>query len=198
MTTINLTVLTIRRFAHEHDDLPAFHAGYLVLTVLVAALFNLGAFAVLILAHVSLDIVKYREVHQCNWRRTMEGVFHENVFDVLLLAIGFVFAVYFHHTGGIAGVSGVMRADVTIFRAFGTLIPKVEILQDFLKVTLHLSAYLRFPHSQLGSGWSQGERLCLFFLSACVILLISAPFVQGMDASDFGEIIAREVAPWRF
>jgi len=198
MTTIDFAVCSLRRFAHEHDDLPAFHAGYLVLTVLVAALFNLGAFAVLILAHVSLDIVKYREVHQCDWRRTADGIFHENIFDILLLAVGFVFAVYFHNTAGVAGVSGVIRADETIFRAFGTLIPKVEILQDFLKVMLHLTSYLRFPHAQMGFSWTQGEKLCVFFLSICIILLVSAPFILGMDASDFSHIIAGEAVPWRF
>jgi len=197
MTTIDFAVLSLRRFAHEHDDLPAFHAGYLVLTVLVAALFNLGAFGLLILAHVSLDIVKYREVHQYDWRRTAEGIFHENIVDVLLLAIGFVFAVYFHGTAGVAGVSGVIRADETIVRAFGTLIPKVEIFQDFLKVLLHFTSYLRFTHVQMGYGWTQGEKLCLFFLAACILLILAAPYVLGLNAADFNGIIAREVIPWR-
>ena len=53
----------LRTFAWVHDELPAFHAAYLVLTFLTAALFNFGVFALLIAAHMMLDFVKYREVH---------------------------------------------------------------------------------------------------------------------------------------
>ena len=48
---------SVRHFAHEHDDQPAFHATYLVIAFLTALLFNLGAFGLLIIAHMSLDMV---------------------------------------------------------------------------------------------------------------------------------------------
>ena len=52
------TLASARLFAHRHDELPAFHAAYLVITVLCAALLSLGAFAALIVAHIALDYVK--------------------------------------------------------------------------------------------------------------------------------------------
>ena len=53
----------LRIFAHEHDDIPAFHAAYLVGTFLAAAIFNLGFFLLLIIGHMCLDVVKYRDFH---------------------------------------------------------------------------------------------------------------------------------------
>ena len=93
---------SVRHFAHVHDDLPAFHAGYLVLTILVASLLNLGVFGLLIIAHMALDYVKYREHHGFSWRRTMEGMVRESLVDIALLGVGVVFAVYFHHTVALA------------------------------------------------------------------------------------------------
>lgn len=186
----------LKEFAFMHDDLPAFRAGYLVLTILVAAMFNLGTFGMLILAHASLDIVKYREHHGFNWRRTFEGVWRENLFDAALLSVGYFFAVYFHHTVGIAGVSGLVRADITIIRGIGTLIPKVEIFHDFLHVLGRLWEYFRFPHARLGLPLLTGERLLVFLLAASCILLVIAPSVLGIPNDTYFAVLAEETIPW--
>ncbi|MDD5623734.1 MAG: hypothetical protein PHI23_03420 [Candidatus Peribacteraceae bacterium] len=187
----------LRHFCHEHDDLPAFHAGYLVLTVIVAALLNMGAFAVLILAHMSLDFVKYRDFHGYTWRETLSGIFHENIVDIALLSIGVVFGVYLGHGVGIAGVSGLLRAEGTILEGLGTLIPKVEILHRFLMDVCHLSSYLRSPHPGIGKGWSAAEKFCIFLTVACVILLVFAGPFLAVNGQEFSPHLAEQMLPWR-
>ncbi len=196
MHILSRTPQALKDFVALHDDLPAFRAGYLVLTILVAALFNLGTFAMLIVAHISLDIVKYREHHGFSWRKTVEGIWRENLFDCTLLLIGFVFAVYFHHTVGIAGVSGLMRADITIVRGLGTLVPKAEILNDFLHVLARLWGYFRFPHLRMGLPLQAGERLLVFLFAASCLLLIIAPSVLGMEGTTYLGVLAEEGIPW--
>ena len=189
---------SLRHFAHTHDDLPAFHAAYLVLTFLVAAMLNMGAFAVLIIAHISLDIVKYREVHRYPWRAVFEGAVRESLVDLVLFFVGFTFAVYLHHSlAGIASLSGLARADVTLIRAFATFVPKFEILHHFLKVVSHVRHYLYSIHSRMGHPWSTVEYLCFSFLALSVILLLGAPFLLHLDAQAMEKILLEELIPWR-
>lgn len=196
MHILHRTSHAFKNFASVHDDLPAFKAGYLVLTVITAALFPLGAFFLLIVAHASLDLVKYREHMGLNWAQTGEGILRENLLDITLLGIGFVFAMYFHHTIGIAGVSGVLRADITIIRGLGTLIPKAEILNDFLHVMGRLWTHLHTPHERIGKSWNSGEKLCFFVLTASVILLVTAPTILHIDSQMYFATFMQEMALW--
>lgn len=190
-------LLALRHFAHAHDDLPAFHAGYLVLTVLAAAILNLGAFAVLIAAHVSLDLIKYRELHRLSWMRTLEGTFRENLIDIFLLVVALTFSVYLHHTIGIVALSGVVRADLTVARVAGVFLPKFEILNRFLAMLLHIGEHMRTLHARLSKSLASGEQLLLFLLAATLILLLGSPAILGISASAFFETLARELIPWR-
>ncbi|MBI3336506.1 hypothetical protein HYZ98_02985 [Candidatus Peregrinibacteria bacterium] len=186
----------LRIFAHTHDDLPAFHAGYLVLTFLVAAMFNMGTFALLVIAHMSLDIVKYREVHGYSWKRVIEGTVRESIVEVALLFTGLVFAVYFHHSvAGVAAVSGLMRAEFTVIRALGTIIPKVYILQDVLKIVAHIHHYLDSIHPCMHKEWTRLEKICLASFAASVLLLVIAPSILGLDAVIIEQIIREEIIP---
>lgn len=188
----------IRNFASRHDQLPAFHAAYLVLTALIAALLPLGAFGVLIVAHMALDTVKYREIRELSWGRTMASVLRESLVDMTLLGLGLLFAVFLHHSlPVIAGISGLLRAEVTIVRAVGTLVPKVRILGHFMTVMSNLQEYLsstaRRPRSL-----EQLERVCLFSLSVIVALLVIAPAVLGLSWSQFALILRSQLVPWNF
>jgi hypothetical protein len=194
---MNTIFLHLRTFAHEHDELPAFHAGYLVLTLLAAAMFNLGTFAFLILVHMCLDIVKYREVHSLSWSDTFYGSMRESLIDVTLLSVGLVFAVYFHHTVGVAGMSGLMRAEITIVRLLGTTIPKMKILHNFLKVMAHLRHYLSTLHPEINRGWSSADKLNFFFIGIALVLLIFAPIFLHTDSVTIQKILLGEMMPFR-
>jgi len=187
----------LHSFAHRHDDLPAFHAGYLVLTLLAAAMFSLGAFGILILAHMVLDYVKYREHLGYSWRLTFEGMVRESLVDFTLFMIGMVFSVYLHHSIAFPGISGVMRAELVIIRVFGTVIPKMKILHNFLKVIAHLRHYLDHAHPHLRQHWSGIDRVCFITVLLCVFLLFFAAPILHVGFSDIGGILSEELIPWK-
>lgn len=190
-------ISALKHFAHEHDDLPAFHAGYLVLTVVTAAMLNLGVFVLLIAAHMALDLVKYRELHCLSWTRTVEGTFRESLLDLALLSGALACAVYLHHTIGIVAVSGVVRADLTLVRLAGTLLPKMEILERFAAILLHMGSHLRTVTARLGEALSPDEKLELFLLLAFLVLLLSAPLVLHITSAEYIRHLAVELIPWR-
>lgn len=188
-------ISAFRSFAHAHDELPAFHAAYIALAFLAAALLNLGAFALLVIGHMVLDVLKYREVHGLTWRLTALGVLRESLVDITLLAIGLVFAVYLHHSVGIASLSGLLRAELTVLRMFGTLIPKAKILHDILKVVAHLHHYLEQVHPRLRQSWSQLEHYCMYFLVISVLLLIFAAPLMGVHWEVVKGVLLEEMVP---
>lgn len=188
-----------RMFARQHDGLPAFHAAYLVLTILVATLFNLGTFGLLILAHMVLDTVKYREVHRMNWPETVRATFRENLFDHTLFILGFLIAVYLHHSlPGIAGVSGLLRSEITIARGLGTLLPKAEILQRFLHVIFHLRHHLTQNETPIGERYTPTERFSVVLIGCGALLLLLAPLILHVDGAQLLRIVQEELIPWRF
>lgn len=193
---MTLTLHTLRTFAHEHDEIPAFHAGFLVLTFLAAAMFNLGAFAILIFMHMCLDVVKYREIHKFSWSMTVKGVLHESLIDMMLLSVGLVFSVYFHHSVFTAGVSGLLRAEITVVRALGTIIPKLKILHHFLKIIAHLNYYLETVHPHLRKEWTKADKLYMFFILVSVGLLFAAPALMDADPSVVRMVVLWELTPW--
>ncbi|MDA1208478.1 MAG: hypothetical protein O2904_00405 [bacterium] len=186
-----------RRFAHFHDDMPAFHAGYLVLTFLVASLFNLGAFALLIAAHMALDFVKYREHHNYSLHDTFEGMIRESLIDITLLFVAIVFSVYLHHSVvGVASLSGLVRAEVTLVRAAALLVPKMKILHHFLKVVSHLHHYMQQTQKQISKGWGQLDKLCFLFVGISVFLIVFASAITGTDQSTINWVLMEEMIPW--
>ncbi len=196
-STNAFSLRSIRTFAHQHDDLPAFHAAYLVLTFLAAALFNLGFFAVLIVLHMALDIFKYRDVHRLGWRKTLEGMVRESIIDIALLLMGLTVAVYLHPSlPAYAGIQGLMLAEITLLRAVGVITPKLKILYDFLKVLAHVDRYLQKKHPRLGKNVSSIELVSLFSLCVTVGMLIAAPALLSIDSFQYLSIVLDEMIPW--
>ncbi|PIQ76569.1 hypothetical protein COU78_02575 [Candidatus Peregrinibacteria bacterium CG10_big_fil_rev_8_21_14_0_10_49_24] len=191
-------IASLRHFAHVHDDLPAFHAGYLVLTILVAALFNLGAFALLIVAHMTLDFVKYREHHHFTLRRTWEGIVRESLVDVALLTVGVVFSVYLHHTVGLASISGLLRAEMSVVRAAAILVPKVKILHHFLKVVSHVHHYMDQIHPKFSHGWSALDKFCFGVIVVSVALVVFSPVLMHVSTITVLRVLEYELIPFRF
>ena len=193
---INSITVPLRTFAHRHDDLPAFHAGYLILTLLAAAMFSLGAFGLLIVAHMTLDLVKYREYHGYGWKLTMKGIVRESLMDITLLMIGMVFSVFLHHSVAFPGLSGIMRTEIMVIRLFGTLIPKIKILHNFLKVVAHIRHYLDHAHPHLRDHWSTVDRVCFWALGFSVFLIVFSAPILRVSYSVVFEILREEMIPW--
>ncbi len=194
----HLTSASFLRFAHQHDDLPAFHAAYLLLTFIAAALFNLGFFALLIVAHMGLDIFKYRDVHGFGWLKTMQGVVRESIVDISLLCMGMIFAMYLHPSlTGLMGVKGLMLAELTILRGIGVMAPKLKILYDLLAILSTLDQYLSKLHPRFGKKISMVEYVCMFSICISVALLIAAPIMLHISAGQFLLMLVDEMKPWK-
>ena len=187
----------ITTFADRHDDLPAFHAGYLVLTVLAAAMLNMGAFGTLILIHMVLDYIKYHEVHGRSIRLTLEGMLRESLLDMTLFLVGLVFSLYFHHSTALLGVSGLMRAELTVVRATGTILPKLTILHHFLKVMAHLQHYLHNSKEEIQKPLSGTEKFCMLSVVLCLALLVFAQKILSVDQDIINLILLEELIPFR-
>ena len=189
-------VAALQAFAHNHDDLPAFHAGYLVLTLLMAAMFNLGAFGILVITHIALDIVKYRDCYGFCWKITIKAAVRESLVDITLLMVGLVFSVYLHHNVGIASVSGIMRAEISIIRVVALLIPKVKILHHFLKIVSHIHLYLDRVHPRLNEKWSALDLLCFTFITISFFMLAIAGQAMSVSYAMIQQILMEELLPW--
>lgn len=187
----------IRNFAHSHDDIPAFHAGYLIIAMLCAALLNIGAFALLIIAHMTLDLVKYRERFGFSWRKTLEGTIRESLNDVTLLSIGLALSVYLHHHVGISSVSGLLHLNVSIIRSLIMIVPKFQILRHFLSIVLHMRRYMNELHPGMSKGWSGPEQLCFAMIGITTLLVVLAAPLMDVSWSLIGSILEDELIPWR-
>lgn len=195
--TPTLSIRSLRSFAHEHDNLPAFHAAYLAMTFLAAALFNLGFFAVLIVFHMVLDVFKYREVQGLNWKRTAEGVARESIVEVALLLMGLVVAVYLHPTlTGLVGIKGLMLAEITILHGIGVMTPKLKILYDMLKILANVDLYLQRLHPRFGKKLSMIETVSCISICVSLGMLIIAPILLMLSNAQYLYILMDELAPW--
>lgn len=186
---------TLRGFAHEHDEIPAFHAAFLVVTILSAAVFNLGFFGLGILAHMALDYVKYRDVHHLPFRITIKAMFLESIGDIALFLIALTFAVYLNHTYMLSLLSGMLRSELTLLRAFGTLLPKIRMVENFLALALNFRAYMHTPHAGLKRPLSRLERLSLRTIIVCSFLLIAAFFLFWSHEWDLIAVLRHELIP---
>lgn len=195
MTT---AISSIRRFALVHDTLPSFHAAYLLLTLLGASLLNFGCFAIVMAAHMALDVVKYREVHNKNWRKTAEGVFRESLVDISLFFLGLTFAVYLHHSLPlIASLGGLLRAEVMILSAATMLFTKFHILYDFLKILSHVEHYLHSVHPRMSKKLTKLEVTAIVTAVASIALIVIAPLILPMEQSTYLHILGDQLIPWR-
>lgn len=182
-----------RSFAIAHDDVPAFHAAYLVLTLLAAALLNVGAFVLLIVAHAGLDLVKYREVHGRAWPRTLASTLRESLLDLFLLSGALVLAVYLHHGTGIIAVSGIVRAETSLLRGLLHLLPRVGVLWNTLWIFTNIRHHLlRSPEAT--GPWKVREQLYLLGALGALLLLALAPSLFG--AENVMTILTGQLVPW--
>ncbi len=190
------TLRSIRRFAHAHDDTPVFHATYFILTALAAVLFNLGMFVMLVLIHMGLDIVKYREVHGLSWHRTIRAMLRESLIDIALVCLGLAFAVYLHHSlPSVAALSGLALAEITLIHAAGLIGPKFKILCDVLGVFLHLEHYMAIRHPRLAKPFTGLETVCIATIAVTLFLIMTSTLVLDIDYNSLAEIILHEMVP---
>lgn len=192
---LSTTLYRFRTFAHEHDDVPAFHAAYLVATVLAAAVLNLGFFGLLILAHMSLDTLKYREIHGFSLTQTVRAVFLESITDIALFLTALTFSVYLSHTFMLAALSGIVRSQLTVLKALGTLIPKIQILERIMNLLFSLHIYVQSVHHGMFGRMTRMEKCSIAVSFICIALLIASLTFYSGDTNDLFSVFKRELIP---
>ncbi len=195
MHTLSKSLVRIRDFVHEHDDIPAFHAAYLVGAFLAAALLNLGFFGVLIVVHMSLDYIKYRDIHHFSRRLTIKAMLRESMIDIALLLLALVFVVYLNHSFALAAISGMARAELTIVRALGTLIPKIEIFENIFTVLLNVERYLHGTAPDPNRALRGGEKWALFIIGVAIFMLGLAFALYHGNEAQLLHVLAKELTP---
>ncbi len=187
----------LRTYVREHEHLPAFHAAYVVFVFMAAILLNAGFFALCVLAHVTLNVVKYREVRGLSWPKTVRAVVRDNVIDAVLLLFALCLTIYMHHDGGIAGVGGMLRAQATVIRGLAMTLPEMQVFGRTLTVFSHLRVHLKTLPKGVGKPLGSWERLLMGIVLGELLVLAVAPMLLGFDGAGFLELLAGQLLPWR-
>ncbi len=189
---------SIRAVVQDHDDLPAIHAGFLVLSFLLAAMFRLGFFAMLIAVRVVLDVLKEREVHRRGWAGTLEGVVRAHLIDGSLLLFAWALAMVLHPDILLgSAVGGLPLAIFTVTRGIGVTLPKMKILTDFLHVFFHMESYLREKNRLIGRGLVFSEKCAIVLLGFSLSVLLLLPLIPLISWQEYVRLLLSEAAPWR-
>ena len=189
-----LLLVHARYLAHHHDDVPAFHAVFLVTTFLAAALFPLGYFAALIGGHMLLDWFKYREIFQLTRGQTFRACYLESGVDIALLLLSLSLAVVTDHTLVIASLSGMLRAEATVLRSFALLLPRMQIAEHFLALVLGFHAYLITPVPGLRTHALTRIQWFSLWSSALMILGILAGAMVTYETGSVLRTIAEQLS----
>lgn len=185
-------------FARIHDELPAFHILYAICTFIAAAMFSLGTFAIIIIAHMLLDVIKYRDVHAYSWKDTVLSVIHESVLEVALFCIALLVSIFFHSSVGFVHFSGALRIELSIVQFFGIILPKYFILEHAIKVFSHVHHYLLYIHPTVGKRrWTMLDKCYLGIIFSSVLLLLSSPFITQADPTVIAHVVWYELQPFR-
>ncbi|MDB4979164.1 MAG: hypothetical protein JWM56_1350 [Candidatus Peribacteria bacterium] len=181
----------------DHDDIPAFRAGFFVLSLLCAALLNFGAFALLILAHMALDTVKYRDVHGYSWGVTVRGVVRESIQDMALLAIGLCMAMLLDPSLNFEYVAVTFHGKAVLVRAGSILFTKFIVLQRFTAILADPAAHMQSTNAALRQKWYFGEQsfVVLFFVLTAVLLL--APLLLPISDALYRHVLLQQMVPWK-
>ena len=187
---------SLLRFIQSHDEHMLFQLTYLVLVILAVMFLNLGFFVLLILVHMSLDIVKYRHFHKLSAVQTFMSTLHESMIDIMLLLVGLVISVYFQHSIGIVALSGFIRAESSLTRVFVMFFSKFTATTHFVKPLTRLQQHFESVHRSLPTSLTVADRLYLYLTAFCFFLLVIAPSVIGVDRSIVNWILLWELNPF--
>ncbi len=193
---MSTTTRKLKAFAARHDHSPAFHATYLVVTVLIASMLNLGAFVLLIAAHMTLDVVKYREVHGMRWSWVWKGVVRESLVDLVLLAVAFTSVVYLNQNVGLIAASGLLRSEVTLLKGIILVVTKSRIFLDVLCVLSALPQHMQTVAIHPKKPWTAFECFLFGALGACMFMLLVMPFMIGLPMELLQNALEGQMVPW--
>ena len=172
----------------RREQLPALRAASLLLVVLVAAMFRLGAFTVLIALHILFDIyASASTMRKPGIVRITLLVLSKHLLNIILLLGAVVATVYLNQSlASIAALSGLWRSLLTIVRALVVFLPKFLILPSFL------SALCAMPRTQQTVVLNP---IHLATASIFIVLLLLAPATLGLSSGNVLQVIGDAFLP---
>ncbi len=187
----------VKRLAKAHDHMSAMQIGAGIFILLVAALFNPGAFGILVLTHMALDVIKYRQIHQWPWSTTLVATLRESLVDLALLSFIFCIGLYASFGAELMPHGTILATEALLFRALVVLLVQVEVCRHVLHGITDSIGH--FPDVRLGvtgplypiEVWA----MCL--LSICIFLIVLIPILLHLTTTEFTYAVLQQLIPWR-
>ncbi len=176
-----------------HNDVPAIRASLLLLTVFGAAMFNLGVFALLLVAQVVLEYLRYRDARKTVGFSLLQALRNRLVAITLLLS-ALVLSLFLHPTMPlVVATVGLARAELTVLRGVLLFVVKLHILHGFIATLLHPQ---RVSRSTVQRAFTRLEHLCLVLLPLAALLLTGAAWLLSVESPMIFRLLIEEGIPW--
>jgi len=187
---------TLPRFlAYYREELPAFHAGFVVTLLVLSSLLNLGAFVLLLAARTTLDIVKCRERERMGWRETLGAVVQAGLLEYVLFTFLLLATIFLQESGVLFG--GGVRAAAELLRGGVFFALKGVLLFRLLPVLLHPRSYIEECGVDMRRPFSSVEQSFLLALVTGLLLLGLSPAIVNGGWQKILQILRKQIVPWK-
>jgi hypothetical protein len=186
----------MRKTFLEHAHIPAFKAGYLALAIVIAALLNLGVFALLLLLNIGLDFWKYRSGRGLRLRLALRATLRENLFDVALFCMALLASLTLHYGQVVVIVSGLLRYQESLVRGLLLICAKSHLLFRTIERFEKGCMTQKLNGASIVKPWSVPEMLAL----SCVTLSLMLPLALLLlppDVSVLPATLTTILTPWK-
>lgn len=200
----------LHRWILEHDDSWLFIASYIGLAVVLSLMISLFWLVVVVAAHAALEWYVHWREHP-SVLHTAARVAWMVKLDVALILFALALGVYMEFVFGIAGLSAAARGVQATgrFIAWQRGLRAVLLTVDDAAQVARAAASVGGKHGQTAeeeeprSGWGGwtarwtfGDKFSLSFGATCLVLILLAPWLAGMEAGEVLAIIGTEMHPW--
>lgn len=176
-------------------DVPAVHAGILLIAFVLASLLNLGSVALLLVATIAMDV---------HWARSRKGRgvgqaiiiglrWNAQTIAVLSVAVAISLSLAYSVQGVSTAPASVVTAVVTVLRGIVSLIAKCKVLVDFAH-TVRIG-HDRDPHPAPTGELSLQERGAAIVIALAICLSILTPMLPGVSPDTFVQSLLHEMVP---
>ena len=201
----------LAHFLVTHDYSRLFFISYLLLSVGLSIIFNLGFFVLLAVIHYCMDIYKYRH-GGLGYRTSMVASLRDCMVDVMFIFIGYASAIVFQAGFGI-GIARSIAAEERLLISLRTeeqvlvkslktlkLIPKIFLGERAFEATSYMLTASeqrkalnpgKFKHKPLNAF----EKGMLTIIAICTLFFFAAPYIYDISLSSVFHIIVGETIP---
>jgi len=202
----------IKQFLITHDYSKVFFLLYLISSVALSIIFNLGFFVFLAVIHYFMDIYKYRH-GGLDYKTSSIASLRDCMADVMFIFIGYVSALVFSAGFGL-GIIRTVQGEEMILASMRTqeqiaikgmktikLVPKVFLGERAMEATSYMiTAASQRKIGNLGSKFKYKpfnpfEKAMIAITVACAGFILAAPLVYGISYGQVWQVVVKESIP---